>query len=100
MDTQGSFTSAVIGTSSAQLLGAAPTRKCVILSPPAAGRVSISSGTTAVLDAGITLTAGMQPIILNVDYAGAWIQGVISAIADAASRTVGIVEVLGNPAQH
>lgn len=51
-----------VGATSQAAIASNPLRMALILSPPAAGRVTLSRHGTAVIDAGITLTAGMQPL--------------------------------------
>lgn len=56
---------AVVGVASSEVLGPNPNRHSLILSGNNAARVTFDLGGPAVLDQGITLQAGGQPIILT-----------------------------------
>ena len=83
-------TFATVGASDQTALGAQLGRRCVIVSPPNAGRVTIQFGRAAVIDQGPTIQAGTAPLRMDYDEYGDLIEGDIHAIADAANRTVGI----------
>jgi hypothetical protein len=85
-------TSATIGASDVTILGSNPSRHRLTVTPPSAGRVTLAFGRAAVLDAGITIQAGTSPRTFTDDELGDLCHGEIHAIADAAGRTVGILE--------
>lgn len=81
-----------VGVASSVLLANDPRREALILSQPAAGRVSFAFGEDALLDGGITLHAGGSPIQLTYAMLGEAIRDAVFGIADM-SRDVGMVEV-------
>lgn len=56
--------SVTVGATSQAFVSGNPQRQALVLSPPGSGRVTVSRQSTAILDAGITLAAGMQPLKL------------------------------------
>lgn len=59
-----------VGTASGKWLAASEYRRCIIISAPNGGRVSIAPGSTAVLDKGITIQPGDPVFIMPEDWFG------------------------------
>lgn len=93
----GNQISATIGATATTVLGANAHRRRLVISPPNAGRVTLSFNNTATLDGGITIQAGTSPRTISREEYGDLIRGPVSAIADAAGRTVGILEYFDAP---
>lgn len=87
--------SVTAGVATVQALGPRPDRKALILSAPAAGRVSYALGEGAVLDSGITLHAAQQPLRLDVNELGEAITQAVSVIASAGAPVLSILEITG-----
>jgi len=82
-----------VGTSSTVFLGEAPGRVAIIVSAPNTNRFTLSLTTTAVLDQGITLYAGNQPLILAVADHGDLVTRAWSAISATGAQNVTVIEV-------
>ena len=83
---------ATVGVASAALLGGNLHRTGLLVSPPSGGRITLAFGAIAVLDQGPTVQVGTQAIRLTRHELGHLIQLPINAIADAAGRTISIIE--------
>lgn len=59
-----------VGAASAVGIEAANARHAIIFCPPTAGRYSVAFGGPAVLDAGLTIIAGMTPVYIDRDMIG------------------------------
>lgn len=80
---------ATVEVTSTVLLGPNPRRVGVVLSAPAANRISYSFGNVAVLDSGITLHAGQAPITLHKDQCGFDVASQLNAIASVQQAVSG-----------
>lgn len=90
----GSELTITVATSSTGFLGANPRRVGLIISSPRTNRVTISVKNPAVLDNGLTLQPAVNPVILRPGDAGNWLQSNLFAIANSASETITVIEVL------
>lgn len=90
--TSTSQTSATVGAADSVILGTNPTRKRLTISPPSAGRVTITFGSAATLDAGETIYTATSPRTWSAEELGERITSEVHAIADAGGRVIGIVE--------
>lgn len=81
-----------VGITDTVILGANIGRRSFTVSPPAAGRVTVTFGHAAVIDQGSTIYAGTAPRTWHWDDFGEMIRSEIHAIADAAGRNVGVLE--------
>lgn len=70
----------------------------LIFLPPATGRVTLTNEDTAVLDQGLTIAAGSQPLYLRVKDAGLCVQKNWNGISAAASQILSWIEVMRPPA--
>lgn len=93
----GNQTSATVGATASTILGANAHRRRLVISPPSAGRVTITFNNAATLDAGLTIQTGVQPKTISREEYGDIIRGTVSAIADAAGRTIGVLEYFDAP---
>ena len=93
----GNQTFATVGASASTILGANAHRRKLTISPPAAGRVTLTFNNTAVLDQGLTIAVGVPPVMITREDYGDLLRGSISAIGDAAGRTIGILEYFDAP---
>lgn len=84
-----------VAVTSTVVFGPNPRRVGLVLSAPAANRVSFAFGEPAILDAGITLHATQAPITLHKDTCGFDVTQQINAIASVQSD-VGVTELI-NP---
>lgn len=82
----------VVGVTDQVILGANIGRRAVTVSPPSAGRVTITFGHAAVIDQGETIYAGTTARTWRWDDFGEMVRSEIHAIADAAGRAVGVLE--------
>lgn len=90
---QGSENFGVFGTTSTLILPASQYRVAVLISGSNAGRITISTSNPAVLDRGILINNAVRPIWLNRDNVGDAITKAWFAVADAANRSIGWIEV-------
>lgn len=86
--------SATVGAAAGNVLGGNIHRRRLTISPPSAGRVTIQFGGTAVLDQGVTVQTGTQPLHLDISDMGDLIRQPVSAIADAAGRVLSLIEYI------
>lgn len=84
---------AVVGLTAIPVISGAEQRIGLRLSPPGAGRVTLSTNSGVIIDQGLTLTAGMQPLYICPNCVGDLVGDQWWAVADAAGRTIGIFEV-------
>lgn len=91
--TTSSQSNQTVATTSNYFLSPAPTRVAVIVSAPATNRFTLSLAEPAVLDQGITLYPGKNPLILTVEEHGDIVTKLWTAIGDTVSQTVEIIEV-------
>lgn len=83
----------ISNASSTPLVAGNASRFAILISPPNGQRVTLNFGAAAVLDAGITLPASSQPLLLSLKDFGAMIQQPIYAIVSgAAPLDVGFAE--------
>lgn len=90
----GSQLTVTIATTSGAFLGANARRVGLVISSPRTNRITISALSPAVLDNGLTMQPATNPLILHLSNAGTWIQGNLFAIANSASETITVIEVL------
>lgn len=93
----GNQTSATIGATATTIIGANAHRRRLVISPPSGGRVTLAFNGAAVLDQGLTIQTGTTPRTISREEYGDIIRGPVSAIADGAGRTVGILEYFDAP---
>ena len=86
--------SVTVGTTSGPFVGSAANRVCLIISSPKTNAITISQKNPAVLGGGLTIRPDTDTTILCADDVGPWIQGDLQCIADTASETIGVIEVL------
>lgn len=72
-----------VGAASGLLIAAAPTAFSLLISPPSAGTITISTINPAVLGAGFNLAAGQPMLRLNVEQDGNCVSKAWFAIASA-----------------
>jgi hypothetical protein len=88
----GTVSTAIIGVAAAGFISADSKRVALRISPPSAGRVTISDNPSVIIDAGITLSSGTAALELTVEVYGQFITKKLFAIADAAGRQIGWIE--------
>lgn len=69
-------------------------RISVLIVPPLTNRFTIRMGETAVLDSGITLYPGIQPLTLTLWEHGQLVMGELRAIGAVAAQEVTVYETL------
>lgn len=77
-----------------QILGPSPKRVGLIFSAPPTNRLTISFGSLAVLDQGITLYPGQNPLQLWVKDFGRGLRQPIFAASAVADQTIVVTEIL------
>lgn len=92
MSIHGSCISVIVGVTAAPAISPNPRREHLILSPPGSGRVTLSPSAAVVIDGGLTLSAGMQPIRLCRHEIGELITQQWYAVGSAVNLTIGILE--------
>lgn len=90
----GSLFALTVGTTSIQLIPGAPKRLALTIAPPLAGSVTISDQSPVVSGIGINVLPTGGNLILNYWEHGDWIRKPLFVIADAAGRTIGVLDCL------
>tara|TARA_R100000306_G_C4372867_1_gene140730 strand:- start:154 stop:489 length:336 start_codon:yes stop_codon:yes gene_type:complete len=86
------FRTVSVSTASTLLVSPSPDRALLVICPPSAGTLTISTGVSVVADAGINLQVGDTPMILNIHNSydlpfRGW-----QAIMSAGTATIGVFE--------
>lgn len=89
--------SVVVATTSTSLIGPNPHRTALIISSGLTNRFSVAFGVAAILDSGLTIRPGVNPIILSRDVLGDAITQAVTAIFAAVGEVVAVLEVLTAP---
>ncbi len=84
-----------VSTTSTDLLPEAPDRVAVIISAPKTNNVTVSTEATAVAQEGVVLYSGNDPLILSAQLHGDLVHRAWTAIAEAGSETISVIEVFG-----
>ena len=82
-----------VGLTDTPLLGPNERRVKLIISAPAANRLTLSFNGAAVDKAGVTLYAGNPPLVLDEEHIGQAIREEIRAIMAVAGETIGGLDI-------
>jgi hypothetical protein len=86
-----------LANTSIRMLGQSDRRKRLTIYAPASGTVTLTGQPPAVAGNGITLSAGMAPLYLDVDFHGNCVEQEWYAIkGDSTATTMGYIETLCN----
>lgn len=86
--------SKAIGVGSAEVLGPNPKRVSLLLSSSSLVRYTVGFGQDPVLDQGLTIQVGANPVYLHVDTVGECITREIRVVASAAGGYCGGIEAM------
>lgn len=85
--------SVAIGAADVQALGPNPVRQSLTFSAPRVARYSVGFGQPAVLDTGITIQIGANPVTITREDVGDDIASMVRIISTGAGESIGIVEL-------
>lgn len=86
-----------VTTAGGPLVGPSKNRVGLVISSPAANRITVSQNPSPVLDAGIDIYASTLPLQLYYEDWGSALQDQWFAIAATANATIGVTELLAEP---
>jgi hypothetical protein len=92
----GSPSSVAVALTSTPVVSASEDRTLLVISAPAANRVSLSPGAAAVDLTGIVVYSGQGPVILSRKLHGPLVGMAWYGIAAVAGQTIGVLEGFGS----